>query len=118
MKNIPEDMYFDKELPLYLGPHLPWTLYGVKGLYFDDREPELDKMPLLVGRMASSIKGHRINGNQIKKICNELGLGERIDPMVSELKACGILSHKLSSLTEVSRAGAPLYEINPSLLVE
>jgi uroporphyrinogen-III decarboxylase len=50
MKHIPEDMYFDKELPLYLGPHLPWTLYGVKGLYFNDREPELDKKEPLIGK--------------------------------------------------------------------
>jgi hypothetical protein len=48
MKTLPEDMYFDKELPLYLGPHLPWTLHGVNRLYFNDREPELDKRePLL-----------------------------------------------------------------------
>jgi hypothetical protein len=80
-------------------------------------EPDTDKMPVLVERMASVIKGHRINGNQIKAICKELGLDKKVDPLVSELKACGILSHKLSSLTEVSKAGAPLYEINPSLLV-
>jgi hypothetical protein len=80
-------------------------------------EPDTDKMPVLVERIASVIKGHRINGNQIKAICKELGLETKVDPLVSELKACGILSHKLSSLTEVSKAGAPLYEINPSLLV-
>ena len=80
-------------------------------------EPDTDKMPVLVERMASVIKGHRINGIQIKAICKELGLETKVDPLVSELKACGILSHKLSSLTEVSKAGAPLYEINPSLLV-
>ena len=80
-------------------------------------EPDTDKMPVLVERMASVIKGHRINGNQIKAICKELGLEAKVDPLVSELKACGILSHKLSSLTEVSKAGAPIYEINPSLLV-
>ena len=80
-------------------------------------EPDIEKMPLLVERMASKVKGHRINGNQIIAICKELGLEKRVDPLVSELKACGILSHKLSSLTEVSKAGAPIYEINPSLLV-
>ena len=80
-------------------------------------EPDTDKMPALVERIASVLKGHRINGNQIKAICKELGMETKVDPLVSELKACGILSHKLSSLTEVSKAGAPLYEINPSLLV-
>ena len=74
-------------------------------------------MPLLVGRMASEVKGHRINGIQIKRICAELGLGDRIDPLLSELKACGIISPKLSSLTDVIRQGSPIYELNPSLLV-
>jgi hypothetical protein len=80
-------------------------------------EPDIEKMPILFERMVSGIKGHRINGNRIKSICRDLGLESRVDPLVSELKACGIISHKLSSLTEVSRAGAPLYEVNPSLLV-
>lgn len=80
-------------------------------------EPDLDKMPILVERMASGIKGHRVYGVKIKEICRELGIVERVDALVSELKACGILSHKLSSLTEVSRAGSPIYEMNPSLLV-
>ena len=74
-------------------------------------------MPRLVERMASKVKGHRINGIQIKKICSELGLVERVDPLVSELKACGILSHKLNALADIIREGAPIYEINPALLV-
>lgn len=80
-------------------------------------EQDVDKMPVLVERMASELKGHRIYGVKIKEICQELGLGARVDPLVSELKAVGILSHKLTSLTEVSRAGSPIYELNPSLLV-
>ncbi len=80
-------------------------------------EPDVEKMPVLFERIASEIKGHRINGNRIKSICRELGLEARVDPLVSEFKACGILSHKLSSLTEVSRAGTPIYEVNPALLV-
>ncbi len=85
---------------------------------FDDiGEPETDKMPTLVARIASEVKGHRISGVQIKRLCTELGLGDRVDPLISELKACGILSPKLSSLTESSRTGTPIYEINPCLLV-
>lgn len=80
-------------------------------------EPDLDKMPILVERIASERKGHRVYGVRIKKICRELGLVERVDALVSELKACGILSHKLSSTTDVARAGSPIYEFNPSLLV-
>ncbi len=80
-------------------------------------EPDSDKMPVLVARMASKVKGRRINGVKIKKLCAELGLEKRVDPLVSELKACGILSHKLSALTEASRQGSPIYELNPSLFV-
>lgn len=80
-------------------------------------EPDLDKMPILVERIASELRGHRVYGVKIKEICKGLGLGNRVDPLVSELKACGILSHKLISLTDASRAGSPIYEFNPSLLV-
>jgi len=83
----------------------------------DIGEPDLDKMPTLVERMASGVRGHRINGVQIKKICAGLGVEKRVDPLVSELKACGIISHKLGALTDASREGAPIYEFNPSLLV-
>jgi len=45
-------------------------------------------------------------------------LGDRVYPIVSELKACGIISPKLSSLTDSSRVGTPIYELNPSLFVD
>ena len=90
---------------------------AIFGVFSDIGDPDSDKMPLLVGRMASEAKGHRISGVQIKRICTELGLEDRIDPLTSELKACGIMSPKLTSLTEASRAGSPIYEFNPSLLV-
>lgn len=80
-------------------------------------EPDLDKMVPLVEGIASEIKGHRVIGMKIKKICRDLGLIDRVDPLVSELKACGILSHKLGAITEAGRIGSPIYEINPSLLV-
>lgn len=90
---------------------------AVEDVFRNIGEPEIDKMPVMVGRMASRVKGHRITGKQIKKICTELDMEKRVDPLVSELKACGILSHKLGALTEATRQGSPIYEINPSLLV-
>ena len=80
-------------------------------------EPDLDKMSSLVGGMASESKGHRISGIQIKRICTELGLADRVDPLLSVLKACGIMSPKMLSLSETSREGSPIYELNPSLFV-
>jgi hypothetical protein len=80
-------------------------------------EPEIAKLSLLVDRMASELKGRRIYGVDIKRLCVELGLKDRVDPIVSELKACGIVSHKMASFTDVAREGSPIYEFNPSLLV-
>ena len=83
----------------------------------DIGEPESDKMSTLVARIGSEAKGRRISGIQIKRLCTELGLGDRVDPLLSELKACGIISPKLSSLTDPNRVGTPIYELNPSLFV-
>jgi len=90
---------------------------AIVGVFGNIGDPDSNKMPTLVGRMASETRGRRISGIQIKRICAELGLGDRVDPLLSELKACGIMSPKLSSLTEASREGSPIYELNPSLLV-
>jgi len=83
----------------------------------DIGEPEIDKVQTLVSRIGSEAKGRRISGIQIKRLCTELDLGDRVDPLLSELKACGIISPKLSSLTDSSRVGTPIYELNPCLLV-
>lgn len=83
----------------------------------DIGEPEIDKIQTLVARIGSEAKGRRISGIQIKRLCTELGLGDRVDPLLSELKACGIMNPKLSSLTDASRVGTPIYELNPSLFV-
>jgi len=80
-------------------------------------EPETEKLLSLVERMASELKGRRIYGVDIKRLCTELGLKDRVDPLVSELKACGIVSHKMASFTDAVREGSPIYEFNPSLLV-
>jgi hypothetical protein len=90
---------------------------AVTEAFKDIGEPEIDKIQTLVARIGSEAKGRRISGIQIKRLCAELGLGDRVDPLLSELKACGIISPKLSSLTDPSRVGTPIYELNPSLFV-
>jgi hypothetical protein len=90
---------------------------AVAEAFKDIGEPEIDKIQTLIARIGSEAKGRRISGVQIKRLCTELGLGDRVDPLVSELKACGIISPKLSSLTDPSRVGTPIYELNPSLFV-
>ena len=63
------------------------------------------------------LTAQQINSVQIKRLCTEPGLVDRIDTLISELKACGIIRPKLASFTDSSRVGTPLYELNPSLFV-
>jgi len=81
-------------------------------------EPNWEQIPKLVARLEKRAKDHRITASQIKTVCNELGLGDRVDVLIAELKGSGVMSPKLGSLAEVSRAGTPIYELNPSLFTE
>ena len=80
-------------------------------------ESEWEKVPKLVGRLGEESKDYKINAVQIKKICAEVGLGNRVNSLIAELKGSGVMSPKLASLAEAIREGSPIYELNPSLFV-
>ena len=79
-------------------------------------DPHWNIIPRLVERLWDLSKNHRITAVQIKEICSGLGLGDRVDALIVELKGSGVISPKLASPAEVSRAGAVIFELNPSLL--
>jgi len=79
-------------------------------------EPAWEGMPKLIEELGKQSKGYRVTAVQIKEICTKLGMGDRVDTVIAELKVSGVMSPKLGSLAEVARAGSPLYELNPSLL--
>lgn len=87
-------------------------------LFRDMGEPDWERMPKLVEELGKQSKDFRITAVQINAICSELGLGGRVDALIAELKASGVMSPKLGSLAEVSRAASPIYELNPSLFVK
>jgi len=87
-------------------------------LFRDMGEPNWEQIPKLVAQLEKQAKDYRITASQIKTACNELGLGDRVDALIAELKASGVMSPKLGSLAEVSRAGMPIYELNPSLFIQ
>ncbi|MBW1717786.1 MAG: hypothetical protein JRJ77_18590, partial [Deltaproteobacteria bacterium] len=92
--------------------------YAIAELFKDMLEPNWEQMPTLVQELGEQAKDYRITAIQIKGICRELGLGDRVDALIAELKASGVMSPKLGSLAEVSRAGTPIYELNPSLFIK
>jgi hypothetical protein len=87
-------------------------------LFRDMGEPNWEQIPKLVEELGQQAKNYKITAIQIKEICSELGLGGRVDALIAELKGSGVMSPKLGSLAEVSRAGAPIYELNPSLFFQ
>jgi len=81
-------------------------------------EPAWQQMPELAAELGKQSKDCRITAVQINAICSELGLGGRVDALIAELKASGVMSPKLGSLAEVSQVGTPIYELNPSLFLQ
>ena len=85
-------------------------------LFREMGDPDWNIIPRLVERLWEQSKHYRITAIQIKEICGGLGLGDRVDALIVELKGSGVISPKLRSPAEVSRAGAVIFELNPSLL--
>ncbi|RLC59871.1 MAG: hypothetical protein DRI01_10885, partial [Chloroflexi bacterium] len=76
------------------------------------------KMPELLAELGESARNYQISATQIGQMCSRVSLGKKVDVLIAELKAAGVMSPKLGSLAEVSRAGSPLYELNPSLFTK
>jgi hypothetical protein len=89
--------------------------HAIAKLFMTMGEPEWARISKLVEKMGEEAKDYKINAVQIKKICAEMGLGNKVDALIAELKGGGVMSPKLSSLAEVLRVGSPIYELNPSL---
>jgi hypothetical protein len=91
---------------------------AITKLFKEMGEPAWERMPKLVEWLEEQARDYRVTASQIKKICSELDLEDRVDALIAGLKASGVMSPKLSSIAEVSREGTPIYELNPSLFVK
>lgn len=81
-------------------------------------ESAWQQMPELVEELVKSVRNGQLSAVQIRQVCVGAGLGDKVDVIIAELKAAGVISPKLRSLAEVARAGSPLYELNPSLFIK
>jgi hypothetical protein len=86
-------------------------------LFKEFGDPDWEKIAGLVRSIAEKAIDYKINGNQIKKICIQSGLSNRVDGLIAELKAAGIISPKLGSIPGVLGAQSPIYELNPSVII-
>ena len=86
-------------------------------LFKQFEDPDWEKIAGLVRSIAENAIDYKINGNQIKNICIQSGLNNRVDGLIAELKAAGIISPKLASIPDVVGAQSPIYELNPSVII-
>lgn len=91
--------------------------HAILKIFEDMGEREWISMPKLVKKLCKKAKYSVVTAIQIKEVCNELNIGDRVDSLIAELKGSGVISPKLGSIAEVLRAGSPIYEVNPSLCV-
>ena len=80
-------------------------------------DPDWERITGLVRSIAEKATDYKINGNQIKKICLQFGLSNRVDGLIAELKGVGFMSPKLGSIPDVLRARSPIYELNTSIII-
>ena len=78
-------------------------------------EEDWEDLPALVRRLFRRARGLTVTAREIREVAQELGLGEKVDPLIAELKATGVMSPRLGSLTEALKTRTPIYELNPSL---
>ena len=86
-------------------------------LFKEFGDPDWEQIPGLVRSIADKATDHKITGNQIKKICLQFGLSNRVDGLIAELKGAGIMSPKLGSIPDVLGARSPIYQLNPSVII-
>ncbi|MFP3975627.1 MAG: hypothetical protein ACLFVK_05330 [Dehalococcoidia bacterium] len=85
---------------------------ALERLFQRAKEPGWERIPELVHRLTQESRDFTVSVAQIKRICSELGLGDRVDSLISELKGSGVMSPKLGALAKVAEAGSPVYELN------
>jgi len=86
-------------------------------LFKEFGDPDWEKITGLVRSITEKATYYKITGNQIKEICLQFGLNNRVDGLIAELKAAGIISPKLGSIPDVVEARSPIYELNPSIII-
>jgi hypothetical protein len=91
--------------------------HALTELFREMGDPGWSIIPRLVEGLRKQSEDNRITAIQIKEVCRELGLEDRVGALIAELKGSGVTSPKLGSPAEVHRARSVIFELNPSLFV-
>ena len=94
-----------------------WSPDHALTMLFDTMgDPFYRHIPQLVERLITRAQNHRISAAKIIECCRDVGLSDRVDSLIAELKGSGVMSPRLGPLADVVNArGGPIYELNPCL---
>ena len=123
LRCMPDESYELPNVILYLVRNASKTgdwdpVIAIEEAFKEIEEPSWQQMPELVSEFGKQARYYKISANEIIQISTLFNLTQKIDVLIAELKATGVMSPKLGSIAEVSWAGSPLYELNPSLFIE
>jgi len=85
-------------------------------LFSDTDEILRSRIPDLLKKMNALAHFNIINAFHIRQACARAKMNQSIDTLIALLKAGGVISPKLRALSDVVKAGSPVYEINPCVL--
>lgn len=94
------------------------TMQAIASVFKEIEEADWQKMSAMLMELGEHATNNQVSGNQIKEVCIKHSLGAKVDTIIAELKATGIMSPKLAPLAEISKAGSPMYELNPSVFTK
>jgi hypothetical protein len=85
-------------------------------LFSDTDETLRRSMPDFLKKMNGLAHFNIINAFQIRQACARANVNHSVDTLIALLKAGGVISPKLRALSDVAKAGSPVYEINPCVV--
>jgi hypothetical protein len=88
---------------------------AVAAVFQEMGEPDWALMPALVRSLCEKSSCYRVNAFTIDAICHDAGLGDKVGPIILELKGAGVISPKFDSFSEIRSSNSPVYEINRAL---
>jgi hypothetical protein len=85
-------------------------------LFSDINETLRGQLPDLLKKMKGLSHFNIITAFQIRQACAKAKVNQSVDILIALLKAGGVISPKLRALSDVAKAGSPVYEMNPCLV--
>lgn len=94
-----------------------WQPERILPLVLSSLPPSPETMTAFIDYVRQYAQGCVLSANLLGAALHEAGIPAGLERLIIGFKAAGVISPKLSSLSEAVRHRSPLYEINPSVFI-